>query len=59
VSRTSGKNEGRAALLDYFDDAAAQRIQQVQPHKKQAINIARIAGSLFVTDTYCSMSNAD
>jgi len=59
VIRTSGKNEGRATRLDYFDDAAAQRIQQVQPLKKQEVGMARIAESLFVTDTYYSISNAD
>lgn len=46
VIRTPGENEGRATRLGYFDDAAVQRIQQVQQLKKQGMSMARIAEEL-------------
>ena len=46
VIRTPGENEGRATRLGYFDDAAVQRIQQVQLLKKQGMSMAHIAKEL-------------
>lgn len=46
VIRTPGENEGRATRLGYFDDAAVQRIQQVQKLKKQGMSMAQIAEEL-------------
>lgn len=46
VIRTPGENEGRATRLGYFDDAAVQRIQQVQQLKKQGMSMAQIAQEL-------------
>ncbi|PCI76359.1 MAG: hypothetical protein COB20_10855 [SAR86 cluster bacterium] len=46
VIRTPGENEGRATRLGYFDDAAVQRIQQVQQLKKQGMSMAQIAEQL-------------
>jgi class 3 adenylate cyclase/DNA-binding transcriptional MerR regulator len=46
VIRTPGENEGRATRLGYFDDAAVQRIQQVQLLKKQGMSMAHIAQEL-------------
>tara|TARA_B110000858_G_scaffold143001_1_gene162375 strand:- start:2037 stop:3590 length:1554 start_codon:yes stop_codon:yes gene_type:complete len=46
VIRAPGENEGRATRLGYFDDAAVQRIQQVQKLKKQGMSIAQITEEL-------------
>jgi adenylate cyclase len=46
VIRTPGENEGRATRLGYFDDAAVQRIQQVQLLKKRGMSMAQIAAEL-------------
>ena len=46
VIKTPGENEGRATRLGYFDDAAVQRIQQVQQLKKQGMSMAQIAEAL-------------
>jgi len=46
VIRTPGENEGRATRLGYFDDAAVQRIQDVQQRKKQGMSMAQIAQEL-------------
>lgn len=46
VIKTPGENEGRATRLGYFDDAAVQRIKQVQQLKKQGVSMAQIAEQL-------------
>lgn len=46
IIKTPGENEGRATRLGYFDDAAVERIQQVQQLKKQGMSMAQIAKQL-------------
>ncbi|GJM12155.1 MAG: hypothetical protein DHS20C12_05580 [Pseudohongiella sp.] len=46
VVKAPGENEGRATRLGYFDDAAVERIQQVQQLKKKGMSIANIAQEL-------------
>lgn len=46
IIKTPGENEGRATRLGYFDDGAAERIQQVQRLKKQGMSMAQIAREL-------------
>ena len=46
VIKTPGENEGRATRLGYFDDAAVERIQEVQKLKKQGVSMAQIAEKL-------------
>lgn len=43
IIKTPGENEGRGTRLGYFDEAAAERIQQVQQLKKQGLSMAQIA----------------
>jgi adenylate cyclase len=46
VIRAPREDEGRATRLGYFDDAAVQRVQQVQVLKKQGMSMAQIAREL-------------
>lgn len=43
VIRTPGESEGRATRLGYFEDAAAERIKQVQEMKRAGMTMAQIA----------------
>ena len=46
IIKTPGENEGRATRLGYFDEAAADRIQQVKLLKRKGMSMAQIAREL-------------
>ena len=46
IIKTPSESEGRATRLGYFDEAAAQRIKQVQLLKRKGMSMAQIAREL-------------